>query len=485
MKKQLPLLSDKTLGHLMEMLFHQKEPNPQNPELYYYGYYLRGNQKLADYPINDLRNAAIKGAYTTSTFFIQQALTKLSEELYLLQKQKAMQSAPVMGNSFSPPNTQKLDQEIKRLEELIPYLLETQKKEGSISLRDQIAMARYTDALNSLWDAVEVTKEQKKKLKAFLNQYVKAYASRELKGQGKLKTPGFYADDILGQLSSAKYQEQYGTNKTPVFGTLDGYFCHSLLYLHFTNEIKLHYLIIKNGSDNRASQWQAVVSLALAKKPQIAQSGKAYRQGLEKKWDVLQRIFDAYVASGQSDNLNIPSSGFDIKNRPMSLTKSILDGLKSENCFKSWEKEGENYNLVRIQHEQFVTCYRQVQNAYSKLAEDHQKQSDSKTALPQAKPLPKGCDWNFDEAAFTFSNGQTASFDDRNLPSAKYFDLLIKNHGNIITHQLVKKELGYEKSKVLGLKKTLKEKFNKPQYSETVKFITKHKGGFAVVVSKK
>ena len=90
---------------------------------------------------------------------------------------------------------------------------------------------------------------------------------------------------------------------------------------------------------------------------EINYNSKAEREGWEKKWDVLQRIWSAYTASPKKDKLEIPIKRLIIKDRTMTETENAIASWQKEGCFKSFDKNRDNFIFNGIKRQALRKAY--------------------------------------------------------------------------------------------------------------------------------
>lgn len=91
---------------------------------------------------------------------------------------------------------------------------------------------------------------------------------------------------------------------------------------------------------------------------------RAERKALERKWDLLQQFNTHYENwHPSSKHLNIPTMRFTIKDRTITETRTILDGLQAKGIF-IYALEGDNFCFTDINHEEFIKEYAKTSAAY-------------------------------------------------------------------------------------------------------------------------
>lgn len=94
--------------------------------------------------------------------------------------------------------------------------------------------------------------------------------------------------------------------------------------------------------------------------------------------------------------------------------------------------------------------------------------------------LPKDVGWKVLREVYTliFKDGKKLEFAYPKKSSAKYFKVLIENHGLEVKHEQIESKLGLTKDKVENLIKTLRKKVKSASIENRVKFETKFNGAY-------
>lgn len=116
--------------------------------------------------------------------------------------------------------------------------------------------------------------------------------------------------------------------------------------------------------------------------PKTNFTDSASRKGYEKKWDVLQAIWDAYEAHSRPECVLVPVARLTIKGRDTQLIDGIIEGLRAAGLFQKWDRKDRWYNLESINHETLPKVYQEVGNTYKKFASTYQQRKDEKSAQP-------------------------------------------------------------------------------------------------------
>lgn len=111
----------------------------------------------------------------------------------------------------------------------------------------------------------------------------------------------------------------------------------------------------------------------------------ASRKGYEKKWDVLQAIWDVYESHSRPDSILVPVARLTIKGRDVQLIDGIVEGLKKEGLFQKWDRKDRWYNLEFINHEMLPKTYQEVGNTYKKFATAYQEGENNDTTTDWQK----------------------------------------------------------------------------------------------------
>lgn len=111
----------------------------------------------------------------------------------------------------------------------------------------------------------------------------------------------------------------------------------------------------------------------------------ASRKGYEKKWDVLQAIWDVYESHSRPDSILVPVARLTIKGRDVQLIDGIVGGLKKEGLFQKWDRKDRWYNLEFINHEMLPKTYQEVGNTYKKFATAYQEGENNDTTTDWQK----------------------------------------------------------------------------------------------------
>jgi hypothetical protein len=102
------------------------------------------------------------------------------------------------------------------------------------------------------------------------------------------------------------------------------------------------------------------------------------------------------------------------------------------------------------------------------------------------KPLPKGVDWIVTKKQFVlmFSDGKKLEFNNIKEPSAKYFKILVENHGLPVEHKIAREFLGIKRNeKIRNLVKTLKQKIQHHSLTSRIKISTEYKSAYILTLA--
>lgn len=136
-----------------------------------------------------------------------------------------------------------------------------------------------------------------------------------------------------------------------------------------------------------------------AKPTPIDFTSKAARDGWEKKWDVIQRIWSYYQASSKLDTILIPIGSLTVKGRTVHVIGNIIEGLKKEDLFISWHRGTEHYEIKKINHEKLPLVHQETEVIWQKFAKVYRK----RIVRPQFPP-----DFTWTDIAIQFLDGQEA-----------------------------------------------------------------------------
>lgn len=134
------------------------------------------------------------------------------------------------------------------------------------------------------------------------------------------------------------------------------------------------------------------ISLITPQRPDVQEQNKpleveigltdtSSRRAYEKKWDVLQAIWDVYESHSRPDSILVPVARLAIKGRAAELIDGIIDGLKKEGLFKNWDRQDRWYNLEFINHEKLPNRYEEVGKTYKKFATTYQERNKNDAAV--------------------------------------------------------------------------------------------------------
>lgn len=101
-------------------------------------------------------------------------------------------------------------------------------------------------------------------------------------------------------------------------------------------------------------------------------------------------------------------------------------------------------------------------------------------------PLPDDVEWKpgEDENLLSFKDGRILKFINPKKPTAKYFKLLIENHGQEVKHNEVPKHIeNITKDQIENLIKALRKKINNAKLSKRIKITTNYEGGYILLIS--
>jgi|GEM_PF-3329313 len=117
----------------------------------------------------------------------------------------------------------------------------------------------------------------------------------------------------------------------------------------------------------------------------------ASRKGYEKKWDILQAIWDVYESHSRPDSILVPIARLTIKGRDVRLIDGIIEGLRKKDLFQKWNRKDRWYDLELINHGILSKVYQEVQNTYRKIAVAYQvqnKKNEASILQTQEKTIP-------------------------------------------------------------------------------------------------
>ncbi len=207
------------------------------------------------------------------------------------------------------------------------------------------------------------------------------------------------------------------------------------------------------------------------------------RKGLEKKWDVLQRIREIYLATSSLSELYIPNELLHINGRTHILTKGILDGLQSNNLFREWEKKNGYYIIKGINPNRFQKEYGNIKRLYKSFATAYQarKELESKKGLLQEdnkNSYDYIVDYNEMSCEIIMNGKYLLARMNLNSSPERIFNYIFNNSGKRITKDMIedniKEKVTRHFSKILsdlGFKKEIKKLFFPSISRDTVQFI--------------
>jgi hypothetical protein len=344
------LLPDKTLGHLMELAFNKRKEQKW--------LYLRSEKLHANYPIDDFLDLQLDG-YKQGDFFKIQVLPG--------------------------PQTFRLIEDI----DLRSVVEQNYSNHGFLSKKDEVLLIKNKKVIQSLHDVVEVSRQQRDDLISFLQSYSQQFSEKKLFGQENFDKPEYFCSDLESKLTSQDRISRKGTSNIGDDGPITDYYCHKVLYLHHSSKLKLNKMFQKRvttlgksesystawtdmDGDRPKYLWHIVYDLLKTKDGKLPLD-KATRKGLEKKWDVLKKIWEAYFASNGADCIFFPIAGLTINGRSEQLTESILDGFVKDGVFKSWKKVEHLYQINYFNHKFLPEYYKKVQEQYKAQADAYKK----------------------------------------------------------------------------------------------------------------
>jgi hypothetical protein len=419
------LLPDKTLGHLMEIVFYQKRPHKSKPELNYYSYNLRRDQKESSYPVNSLKDLDIGNCYSVGSMLSPVVINRLKNELSLIKAA----NAPVFGSGNTPHINDKTNNKLENLPGLIDELIKVNSKKGVVPVATQIKMMPYSSALNELVDFIEVDEQQLANLMQFLNAYIEKYSSKDLRGQGRIAQPSYYSDPLYKKLTSDGYIAKNGLKNTLLAEReLDDQFCHSLLYLWHQNKISISSLTIRpitngswieagSGGSNHAYQWEAIVSI---------DQNKAV--------------------------IGLDSSEVIVGKNQIEFLKSKLNNVGNK------KPDLKIKNNTKVKQETKINKVNEVD-------------------------LPLGVNWKDNGKIFKLSiNGKVEiEYEDKKVPTAQYLELLVKLYPESVTHEyaLNKIRAATNKDQIRGYKRNIDKKLA----TNKIKVQTDYDGGYKLYFS--
>lgn len=104
------------------------------------------------------------------------------------------------------------------------------------------------------------------------------------------------------------------------------------------------------------------------------------RRAYEKKWDVLQAIWDVYESHSRPDSILVPVARLTIKGRETALIDGIIEGFKKESLFQKWDRKDRWYNLEFINHEKLPDVYKEIGEIYKQFATTY-KERDQRSGV--------------------------------------------------------------------------------------------------------
>lgn len=142
---------------------------------------------------------------------------------------------------------------------------------------------------------------------------------------------------------------------------------------------KLKNLITERSKSPTTPQRQDIQEQNRPLEAEIDLTDTSSRRAYEKKWDVLQAIWDVYESHSRPDSILVPVARLTIKDRSVELIDGIVKGLKSEGLFQKWDRKDRWYNLEFINHEKLPEVYKEIGSIYKNFATIYQEQSKDLT----------------------------------------------------------------------------------------------------------
>lgn len=99
-------------------------------------------------------------------------------------------------------------------------------------------------------------------------------------------------------------------------------------------------------------------------------------------------------------------------------------------------------------------------------------------------PIPYGVIWKSELARLEFPNGKVFEYKDPTRKSARYFNLLVNNHGNEISHEVVKNQIDRKltKEQIKNLRKTIQSKIDDHGLKKHILLKTTFRGGYSITI---
>ncbi|MFC1790334.1 hypothetical protein ACFLZP_02520 [Patescibacteria group bacterium] len=207
--------------------------------------------------------ASIEGQnrlFTLKTTLGLQTITRLKEQAKIL-KRKAYALHTIQETTNATVSIALLLNDAEQLSKYADSLSNYKKDEG-LKLEDINQISKFPNVNRTLLDHLIVTQKQIPDLKKYVESYLLKYKKRLIEGQERLPLPEVLANPILRLINADSFVKTYGLKRVVVSGMSFNYFCHSLLYLHYENKIRLLDLRKWPHQDknNLIYEWEAVLN---------------------------------------------------------------------------------------------------------------------------------------------------------------------------------------------------------------------------------
>lgn len=116
-----------------------------------------------------------------------------------------------------------------------------------IEVADEVKMLEFQEIRRTLDHELLASPLQLKKLKQFLQSYLREYQRKALRGQENWKLPNVLAEEILSKLRDPNFVQTYGNNNVLLTSENTQGFCHSLMLLKAEGKIQIRELRLGNG----------------------------------------------------------------------------------------------------------------------------------------------------------------------------------------------------------------------------------------------
>lgn len=206
---------------------------------------------------------------------------------------------------------------------------------------------------------------------------------------------------------------------------------------------------------------------------------------LEQDKSQLIGIFESKIENDEDIELTVYSS-LDKRRTPHSTVYSDANTIKKLEFEEILKILNVSNNIDENAPNFAGPPYYTVKVSAQKVREKIQARKTITQKSPE--PLPEDTHWIVEPKRylFEFDDGKKLEFNDISKPSARYFSLLVENHGLPVSHEAAKRITEKPTNKDLrNLVKTLNGKIAHNMLSSRVKITPSKKGDYTLVVSQK